>query len=161
MANRREKVNWSDKKDICDRISSAKGAVTRACTTIEKLKAWPFTYATTASCDEARRRLQQAYDFCVELHDRWGDLGDDEDAKESVKSLKPYEDKYFTAMQALEEYIASNATAARMTARRALTPGKGQAIIKQIAVSQSFYKGQHPGRVQAMDDRVPAILRCQ
>ena len=61
------------------------------------------------------RRLVEAYDFCVELHDRWSDLKTQagvETANEAAEvSLKPYEDKQYAALSKLNEYIAKNSPA--------------------------------------------------
>ena len=69
MADFRDAVDWKDKRNIWARIPSAKSAVTRACTAIDKLTEREYTFATLAASDEALKRLLEAFDFCVELHD--------------------------------------------------------------------------------------------
>ena len=115
MADKRDSVNWSDKAAIWARVPSAKSAVTRACTTIDKLTDREFNYATPAACDDARKRLTKALDFCVKLHDRWSDL-ETEDGSETAsetadKSLRPYEENQFAALAKLDKYIAKNSKA--------------------------------------------------
>ena len=67
-------VNWNDRNAIWCRVPSAKSAVTRACSAIDKLVERKFVSDTPAACSDARKCLVNAYDFCVELHDCWGDL---------------------------------------------------------------------------------------
>ena len=119
MANFRDAVDWKDKRNIWARIPSTKNAVTRACTAIDKLTEREYTFAMAAAGDEARKRLLEALDFCVELHDRWSDLDflSYELASETAaKSIKPYEEKQFAALAQLDKYIAENATPPATTA---------------------------------------------
>ena len=71
-----------------------KSAVTRACTTIDKLTDCEYTFATTAASNDARKRLLEAFDFGVELHDPWSDVntrdGNDSASETAEKSLKQY-----------------------------------------------------------------------
>ena len=113
MADIKDAVDWKDKAAIWAMIPSVKSAVTRACTAIDKLTDREYTFATPAASNDARRCLLEAFDFCVELHDRWSDL-DTQDGKDSAsetaeKSLKQYEDKQFEALEKLDKYIAKNA----------------------------------------------------
>ena len=74
MTDKRDLIDWNDSRAIWTRAPSAKSAVTRACTAIDKLVERKYVFDTPAACTEARKRLVEAYDFCVELHDRWSDL---------------------------------------------------------------------------------------
>ena len=74
MADIRDALDWKDKAAIWAMIPSVKSAVTRACTAIDKLTDREYTFATPAASNDARRRLLEAFDFCVELYDRWSDL---------------------------------------------------------------------------------------
>ena len=110
MTDKRDQVNWNDQAAIWSRVPSAKSAITRACSAIDKLVERKFVFDTPAACTDARKRLADAYDFCVELHDRWSDLGTeagDEKANEAAEiSLKPYEERQDKAFTKLNEYIA-------------------------------------------------------
>ena len=112
MTDKRDDVNWSDKASIWARIPSAKSAVSRACTAIDKLTEREFIYSMPTACEEARKRLAEAFDFCVELHDRWTDLENDSGgttASETAnKSLGPYEDKQFAALAKLDKFVCDN-----------------------------------------------------
>ena len=94
------------------RIPSAKSAVSRACTAIDKLIECGYIYSTPAACEEARKHLAEAFDFCVELHDRWSDLenesGSTTASETANKSLGPYEDKQFAALPKLDKYVQDN-----------------------------------------------------
>ena len=68
MAEVKEEIDWNDAEAMRKQIPKAKGDVTRACTAITKLLDRPFTYATPAAWDDARTRLQTAYDHCLALH---------------------------------------------------------------------------------------------
>ena len=118
MANRRDDVNWNDTASIWARIMTAKSAVTRACTAINKLLECKFIYSTPAVCETAQKRLTDAFDFCVELHDRWSDLetesGNDSAGETASKSLGPYEDKQFTALQKLASYVKKHSAQASL-----------------------------------------------
>ena len=110
MADVKDSVDWKNKKEIWARLPSAKSAVTKACTAIDKLIDCHYTLSMPTEADEARKRLNEALDFCVELHDRWSDLelfGGNESASETAeKSLKPHEEKQFTALEKLAQYIS-------------------------------------------------------
>ena len=114
MADKCDDVNWSDKVSIWARIPSAKSAIARACTAIDKLTECNFIYSTPGACDDALKRLTEAFDFCVELHDRWSDIktetGNESASETASKSLGPYEDKQFPALAKLIEYVKKNST---------------------------------------------------
>ena len=116
MADKRANVDWNDRKAIWYRVPSAKSAVTQACTAIDKLVDRRFVYNTPAACSDACKRLIEAYDFCVELHDRWSDLetkaGTEKASKTAEESLRPYEDKQHAALSKLAEYVAANSSVA-------------------------------------------------
>ena len=116
MAHRRDDVNWNDTAYIWARITSAKSAVTRACTAIDKLLECKFIYSTPAACKTGQKRLTDAFDFCVELHDRWSDLetesGKDSAGETASKSLSPYEDKQFAALRKLASYVKKHSAQA-------------------------------------------------
>ena len=105
MTDKRDQVNWNDSNAIWSRVPSAKSAVTRACTAIDKLVERKFVFDTPAACSDARKRLVDAYDFCVELQDRWSDLetaAGTESANEAAEvSLRPYEEKHYAALTKL------------------------------------------------------------
>ena len=117
MANKRDDVNWNDANSIWARITLAKSAVTRACTAIDKLIEREFIYSTMAACETAQKRLSDAFDFCVELHDRWSDLeseaGNASAGETASKSLGPYEDKHFAALQKLASYVKKHSAQAQ------------------------------------------------
>ena len=69
-----EYIDWNSAKAVKSKIMAAKSAVTCACTAITKLVERPYIYSMPAVCDRARQQLEEAYDRCVELHDRWSDL---------------------------------------------------------------------------------------
>ena len=102
MADKCDDVNWNDKASIWVRIPSAKSAVSRTCTAIDKLTERGFLYSTPAACEEARKRLAEAFYFCVKLHDRWSDLetksGSKTASETANKSLGPYEDEQSAAL---------------------------------------------------------------
>ena len=83
---------------------------------------------------DARKRLVEAYDFCVELHDRWSDLetqAGEETANEAAEvSLKPYEDKQYAALTKLNEYIANNYPAQATSSRASSSIASAEAIPK-------------------------------
>ena len=115
-----ENIDWNSPKAVKSKIISAKSAVTRACTAISKLIERPYVYSTPAACDTARQRLEEAYDNCVELHDRWTDLqslsaetaeAEAAAARSTAESIKTYEEKYFEALKILDGYIDSNSHA--------------------------------------------------
>ena len=60
--------------------------------------------------------MTEAFDFCVELHDRWSDLenaaGNKAASEASNTSLAPYEEKQFAALAKLTNYIDKNAAKA-------------------------------------------------
>ena len=112
-----ENVDWNSPKAVKSTIILAKSAVTRACTAISKLIERPYIYSTPAACDAARQRLEEAYDYCVELHDRWTELqslsaktaeAEAAAARSTAESIKTYEEKYFEALKNLDGHIASN-----------------------------------------------------
>ena len=109
MASECDDVDWSDQKSIWARIPSAKSSVTRVCTAIDKLTGCPFIYSMPAACDDTRKHLTEAFDFCVELHDRWSDLeneaGNKTASETANKSLAPYEEKQFSALTKLTECV--------------------------------------------------------
>ena len=115
MADKRDDVNWNDKASIRARIPSAKSTVSRACTAIDKLTERGFIYSTLAACEEARKHLAEAFDFCVELHDGWNNIetesGSKAASKMANKSLGPYEDEQFTALANLDKYVQDNTSA--------------------------------------------------
>ena len=126
MTDKREDIDWSSKDAVCKRIPAAKAAVTRACTAIAKLKERPYTYATPAACDESRKRLQEAYDLCLDLHNRWTDLDSDEKGPEKAdSSMQPYEEKYYASLLELEKYIAANTKTAAAAAAQPEMPPEG------------------------------------
>ena len=112
MADKRDDVNWSDKASIWASLPSAKSAVSRWCTAIDKLIERKFIYSTPTACEDTRKHLAEAFDFCVELHDRWSDLenesGSTTVSETANKSLGPYEDKQFTALAKLDKYVPDN-----------------------------------------------------
>ena len=112
MVDIRDAVDWKDKSAIWARIPSAKSAVTRACTAIDKLTDREYTFTTPAASNDSCKRLLEAFDFCVELHDRWSDLdtrdGNDLASETAKKTLKQYEDKQFAALAKLDKYIMKN-----------------------------------------------------
>ena len=116
MTTRKDDVNWDDPTAIWARITTAKSAVTRACTAIDKLIEREFIYSTPAACESAQQRLSDAFDFCVELHDRWSDLeeaaGNTAASETAGNSLGPYEDKQFAALQKLTGYVKRNSAQA-------------------------------------------------
>ena len=123
MTDKRDLVDWNDQAAIWSRVPSAKSAVTRACSAIDKLVERKFVFDTPAACTEARKRLTDAYDFCVELHDRWSDLGieaGNENANEDAEvSLKPYDEKQDKALTKLNEYIAKYSSTTSESTRAA------------------------------------------
>ena len=133
MATRRDDVNWNDTSSIWARITSAKSAVTRACTAIDKLLECDFIYSTPAACETAQKRLSDAFDFCVELHDRWSDLeseaGNASAAETAANSLSPYEDKQFAALQKLASYVKKHSAKAQASPPAA-SSGEASAIPK-------------------------------
>ena len=112
MADVKDSVDWKNKREIWARMPSMKSAVTRACTAINKLIDRKYTLSTLTEGDEARKRLNEAFDFCVELHDRWSDLelldGDDSASETAKKLLKPYEEKQFAALKKLAQYMSEH-----------------------------------------------------
>ena len=114
-STKRDDVNWKDKKAVWAKIPAAKSAVTRACNAVTNLTAGSFTYATPAACDNARKRLEDAFDFLVELHDRWTDLetadGNEKACDKANESLDQYEDNTLKALTKLNTYISANAPA--------------------------------------------------
>ena len=135
MADRRDQVNWNDSAAIWAHVPSAKSAVTRACTAIDKLVEKKFVFDTPASCSDARKRLTDAFDFCVELHDRWSDLetkAGDETANEAAEtSLKPYEERQDKALTKLNEYVSKHSPS-QESARAAST--SGQSSVQSSAI---------------------------
>ena len=119
MTDVRDTVDWKDKRKIWARIASVKSAVTRACTAINKLIDREYTVDTMAASRDARKRLLEAFDFCVELHDRWSDLeildGNESASETAEVSIKPYEEKQFASLKKLDQYIAENAKAQAAT----------------------------------------------
>ena len=112
MADVKDSVDWKNKKEIWARLPSTKSAVTRVCTAIDKLIDRQYTLSTPTEADEARKRLNEALDFCVEFHDRWSDLelldGNESASETAEKSLKPYEEKQFAALEKLAQYVSEN-----------------------------------------------------
>ena len=125
MADKRDQINWNSSTAIWSRVPSAKSAVTRACTAIDKLVERDFVFDTPAACSDARKRLTDAFDFCVELHDRWSDLETEAGtaaANEAAEaSLKPYEERQDVALTKLNKYISKNSPT-QGSARAASTP---------------------------------------
>ena len=121
MADKRDQVDWNDRNAIWSRIPSAKSAITRACTMIDKLVERKFVFDTPAACSDARKRVVNAYDFCVKLHDRWSNLeteaGTETASERAEVSLKPYEEKQHATLTKLNEYIANNSSAPTMSPR--------------------------------------------
>ena len=121
MMDKRDQVNWNDRNAIWSRVPSAKSAVTRACSAINKLVERKFVFDTPAACSDSRKHLTDAYDFCVELHDRWSKLeteAGNETADEAAEiSLKPYKEKQDTALTKLNEYIAKHSSASTESSR--------------------------------------------
>ena len=119
MADIRDSVEWKDKRKIWARIASAKSVVTRACTAIDKLDDCEYTIDTIAASRDSRKRLLDAFDFCVELHDRWSDLkildGNESTSVTAEVSIKPYKEKQFALLKKLDKYIAENAKAQTAT----------------------------------------------
>ena len=110
MTDVKDSVDWKNKKEIWARLPLAKSAVTRACTAIDKLIDHQYTLSTPTEADEARKCRNEALNFCVELHDPCSDLellDSNESASETAeKSLKPYEEKQFAALEKLTQYIS-------------------------------------------------------
>ena len=108
-------MDWNNKAKIWAKVPTAKTAVTRACSVIDKLIGREYNYTTPAACEEARKRLTEAFDFCVDLHDRWSDLeteaGSESASEAADKSLRPYEEKQFMALEKLDEFISKNTKA--------------------------------------------------
>ena len=67
-------VDWTSIESIKARVAPTKSAVTRACTAIAKLSQRSFNYSTPAVCNAACKQLQDAFYFCVAVHERLGDL---------------------------------------------------------------------------------------
>ena len=133
MANKRDDVNWNDATSVWARITSAKSAVTRACTAFDKLLECDFIYSTPTACETAQKRLSDAFDFCVELHDRWSDLeteaGNASASETAANSLTPYEDKHFAALRKLAGYVKKNSTKSQISAPTT-SPSEASAIPK-------------------------------
>ena len=133
-------------------MPSAKSAITRACTGIDKLVERKFVYDTPAACSDARKRLADAYDFCIELHDRWDDLGTEAGTETANKaaevSLKPYEEKQHTALTKLNEYIARNSSASTPTPKASSTAASAESTPKlstcKLPLSYAAHEVQHP-----------------
>ena len=158
MNDKRDDVNWNDKASIWARIPSAKSAVSRGCTAIEKLTECGFIYSTPTACDDARKRLTEAFDFCVELHDRWSDLENEsgsgtasEMASETAnKSLGPYEDKQFAALAKLNKYIEGN-TSSPFTSTSSDTASASASNIRKLSTCKLLFpkeltKSNTPGK---------------
>ena len=125
MGDEVEIIDWKSERSVRTRITTAKRAVSRACTAINKLVEREWTYSTPNACEEARKKLNNDFDFCVKLHDRWSDLaalaapgpgepvegpeGQSPISKKYADSIKPYEEKYYAALTLLDEYVAANA----------------------------------------------------
>ena len=126
MTDKRDQVNWNNQAAIWSRVPSAKSAITRACSAIDKLVERKFVFDTPAACSDARKHLADAYDFCVELHDRCSDLGteagDDKANKAAEVSLKPYEERQDKALTKLNKYIAKYSSTATESARAPTSP---------------------------------------
>ena len=110
MDSIRNQIDWNNLDAVCKQIRKAKATVTRACTAVTKLQERPFTHTTHAASDEARKCLQEAYDLCLDLHNRWEDLDpDEEEAKvRAAESMQPYEEKYYDSLKELEAFLAAN-----------------------------------------------------
>ena len=74
MGDEVEIIDWKSERSVRTRITTAKRAVSRACTAINKLVEREWTYSTPNACEEASKKLNNDFDFCVKLHDRWSDL---------------------------------------------------------------------------------------
>ena len=122
MSPKGDQIDWSSYPSLKARIAPAKSAVTRACTAITKLIERQYNYSTPAACDAARQQLHDAYELCVALHDRLEYLAPEKTpegapaATEIAASLKPYETKYYAALEALDAFIAANAAGGAATA---------------------------------------------
>ena len=171
MTDKRDQVNWNDQAAIWSRVPSAKTAITQACSAIDKLVEHKFVFDTPAACTDARKHLTDAYDFCVELHNRWSDLGTEagnESAKEDAElSLKPYEEKQDKALTKLNEYIAKYSSTASESTRAATNP-QSPANPPKVSTCKLLFPThhttneiQHPGRVEAMAGSFQKVLRCQ
>ena len=130
----RDQVDRNDRNAIWSRVPSAKSAITRACSAIDKLVEREFVFDTPAACSDARKHLVDAYDFCVELHDRWSDL-ETESGKETANeaaevSLKPYEEKQHAALTKLNSYIAKNSSASTPSSRASSNVASADAMPK-------------------------------
>ena len=112
-----------------------------------------YVFDTPAACTEARKRLVDAYDFCVELHDRWSDLetqAGEEAANEAAEiSLKPYEDKQYAALNKLNEYIAKNSPALTSSSTTSSSVASAEAIPKlsmcKLLFPAQLMKSNSPG----------------
>ena len=143
MATKPEVLDWSD-LSIRTTVPTAKGSLTRKCTAISNLIQRPFIHSSLDECAEARRRLHEAYDFCVELHSTWELLGyragDENATKTTADSLAPYEAKYYNALKELDNYVkASTTTTATEAAIAPANPTKFSAckILFPEPLSQS------------------------
>ena len=130
MAAKPEMLDWSDPDSIKTVIPTAKRNLTRKCTAIANLIKRPFIHSTLDECAIARQRLHDAYDHCVELHNttevlasRAGDA--DAASKRSAESLDKYEEKYYKALEDLDNYVKNSTAAPATEAKRAdITPTK-------------------------------------
>ena len=145
MADKRDQINWNSSAAIWSRVPSAKSAVTRACTTIDKLVERDFVFDTPAACSDARKRLTDAFDFCVELHDRWGDLETEAgtaSANEAAEaSLKPYEERQDAALTKLNKYISRNSPT-QGSARAASAQSTSAADTPKISTCKLLFPSQ-------------------
>ena len=145
MADKRDQINWNSSAAIWSRVPSAKSAVTRACTAIDKLVERDFVFDTPAACSDARKRLTDAFDFCVELHDRWGDLETEAgtaSANEAAEaSLKPYEERQDAALTKLNKYISRNSPT-QGSARAASAQSTSAAGTPKISTCKLLFPSQ-------------------
>ena len=146
MASKQELLDWNDLGSIKANMPPAKGSVTRACSAIGKIIKRPYIYSTANECAEAHKRLHQAFEHCVDLHNKWEVLelsaGTVSASKETAESLAPYETKYHNALDALDSYIktataAMAPTAAPEAPTTATSKLSACKILFQEALSQS------------------------
>ena len=143
MADKRDDVNWNDKASIWARIPSANSAVSRSCTAIDKLIEREFIFSTPTACEEARKHLAEAFDFCVELHDWWIDLenesGSTTASETANKSLGPYEDKQFAALAKLEKYVRDNTSSTPIASTSADATSAGGSHVPKLSTCKLLF----------------------
>ena len=73
MADKHDQVDWNDRNAIWSRVPSAKSAVTRACTAIDKLVERKFVNDTPAACSVAKQyfKMMTAAGICRRSDSPW------------------------------------------------------------------------------------------